>query len=148
MRTFDPTGDLNGDGTVGVGDYIEWRKCFDSGPRLPLSCQIADFNTDGTVGVGDFVVFEALFDTPPGPSGLLLGDSDEDGVFESDNCPLDPNPSQLDADNNGIGDACEPIGCELRIGSFCDGLCRTPRPFEIDAYTERYQACVFEGCGG
>ena len=36
------------------------------------------------------------------------GDSDGDGVCDAiDNCPSDPNPAQVDADNDGIGDACE-----------------------------------------
>jgi hypothetical protein len=37
------------------------------------------------------------------------GDSDGDGVIANlDNCPLVANPTQADADGNGIGDACEP----------------------------------------
>ena len=35
-------------------------------------------------------------------------DDDNDGVLnENDNCPDDYNPSQLDTDDNGIGDACD-----------------------------------------
>jgi hypothetical protein len=34
-------------------------------------------------------------------------DPDADGwVYDCDNCPVDPNPDQADADGDGIGDAC------------------------------------------
>ncbi|MBM4352172.1 MAG: hypothetical protein FJ109_00005 [Deltaproteobacteria bacterium] len=46
----------------------------------------------------------ALPDTPKPPPG----DLDGDGILDpDDNCPLVPNPDQLDADNSGYGDACE-----------------------------------------
>ncbi len=38
-------------------------------------------------------------------------DFDDDGVSDAcDNCPIDFNPSQADADSNGVGDACCCIG--------------------------------------
>jgi DNA-binding beta-propeller fold protein YncE len=45
---------------------------------------------------------------PPG-SGVRIGiDRDEDGVLNADdNCPSVANPSQADANGNGIGDACD-----------------------------------------
>ncbi len=49
----------------------------------------------------------------PGTPGELCGtDTDEDGWFDDvDNCPLVPNGDQLDANDNGIGDACDPGVC-------------------------------------
>ncbi|MDH3385667.1 MAG: thrombospondin type 3 repeat-containing protein, partial [Nitrosopumilus sp.] len=36
-------------------------------------------------------------------------DTDGDGIFDNkDNCPHVPNSDQADANNNGVGDACEP----------------------------------------
>ena len=59
-------------------------------------------------------------------------DTDEDGVpDDQDNCPLDPNPDQADADGDGIGavcdaddgNACQPTAevCDGRDND-CDGL--------------------------
>ncbi|MCB0515599.1 MAG: fibronectin type III domain-containing protein [Chitinophagales bacterium] len=40
-------------------------------------------------------------------------DTDGDGICDpDDNCVNTPNPLQEDADNNGVGDACESSGCE------------------------------------
>ena len=47
---------------------------------------------------------------PPG-SGVRMGiDRDEDAVLDGvDNCPAVPNDDQTDTNNNGIGNACDPI---------------------------------------
>ena len=47
---------------------------------------------------------------PPG-SGTRMGiNRDEDNVLDGlDNCPAVPNDSQVDTNNNGIGNACDPI---------------------------------------
>jgi rhodanese-related sulfurtransferase len=41
---------------------------------------------------------------------VLCVDSDADGVNDDlDNCPDDPNPSQADADGDGVGDVCDVV---------------------------------------
>ena len=56
-----------------------------------------------------------------GPScQCLLFDTDGDGVADvDDNCPLDANPGQEDADGDGTGDVCQEI-CEPQE-EVCDG---------------------------
>lgn len=55
-------------------------------------------------------------------------DFDFDGVANDvDNCPTDPNPDQADADDDGIGDACDTIeilpDCEVDTDCAPDELC-------------------------
>jgi hypothetical protein len=51
---------------------------------------------------------------------VFLNDADADGVRdETDNCPTVPNTSQLDTDNDQIGDACECVGASCSDGNAC-----------------------------
>ena len=55
-------------------------------------------------------------------SSSLL-DTDNDGVPDiSDNCPTVPNANQLDANGNGIGDACEPCSISASLSSFSESI--------------------------
>jgi thrombospondin type 3 repeat protein/FIMAH domain-containing protein len=71
----------------------------------------------GTGGVGSpFVQRLKLIDLTDAPAPFSCGggggpDGDGDGIADaSDNCPTVPNPSQLDSDGDGTGDACEGPG--------------------------------------
>jgi hypothetical protein len=56
--------DLNGDLTVNLSDFSQFRSVF--GTADPD----ADFNGDGSVNLSDYSIFRALFGSAPGPSQL------------------------------------------------------------------------------
>ncbi|NND66057.1 MAG: hypothetical protein HKN19_00595 [Halioglobus sp.] len=59
-------------------------------------------NFPGARALGHSVVVRIVSKNP------LPGDTDADGVDDNtDNCPLAPNPTQSDANGNGVGDACD-----------------------------------------
>ncbi len=71
--------------------------------------------------------------------GTTVGDRDHDGIPDDrDDCPDDYDPKQLDADHDGIGDACGP--CHSLTHDFdhdgrddaCDG-CIGPGPIGVDS---------------
>ena len=68
-----------------------------AGTRIPHPPAVAE--------VRDWIDAE-LFDIQAGTARL---DSDEDGALDAvDTCPSVPDPQQLDADGDGLGDACDP----------------------------------------
>jgi hypothetical protein len=58
-------------------------------------------------------------------STTINSDSDGDGVPDAtDNCPTVCNPQQLDADNDSLGDLCDPLpGCGGCGQAACEEPC-------------------------
>jgi hypothetical protein len=90
--------------------------CFDSAdcPRLchartPASClSNADCPAGSTCDPAPIVIAEEV------------ADRDDDGIPDDrDNCPSIPNANQRDSDDDGTGDACEPIGCPATPRNGC-----------------------------
>jgi len=60
----------------------------------------------------------------------VLDDADGDGVPDaSDNCPVDPNPGQADADLDGVGDLCE---ADSDVDGAIDDVDNCPTVFNAD----------------
>lgn len=61
-------GDLNGDGTIDLGDYTLFADCLDGPTQAGFACgdlcEIADFDEDGDTDLFDFAGFQEDFDTP------------------------------------------------------------------------------------
>jgi Thrombospondin type 3 repeat len=64
---------------------------------------------------------------------VTTSDSDGDGVpDDQDNCPDAANPDQADADDDGIGDFCEPDGDEDGVADDTDNCVSTPNSDQQD----------------
>ncbi|MEM9553530.1 MAG: DUF11 domain-containing protein [Acidobacteriota bacterium] len=133
---------LDADPTPSVGsisgaapNYLWDVPILPSGASATLTAQltIADSATLGVDEIGAaaaiVVVDEPdrnLFNqTASAATSIACADGDLDGVCdEVDNCPADPNPSQVDFDNDGSGDACDLcFGDDATGDSDMDGVC-------------------------
>jgi hypothetical protein len=126
--------DLDGDGLAEACDDDDdgdgFRDATDSAPNDPLLCQDAEGDGCDDCVSGVFDPFDDGLDTD-GDASCDLGDLDDDndGCEDSidssplsasvdddldfvgahcDNCPDDFNPSQIDQDDDGLGDVCDP----------------------------------------
>ena len=107
------TGREAADKELPQGDSASLSEVVEGEDSLPA----ADLAEEDASTAPDSAVKDASTDpdeaAPPDESAPDLeppppGDLDGDGVLDADdNCPLVPNPDQLDADNSGYGDACE-----------------------------------------
>jgi hypothetical protein len=96
----------------------------------------ADCNNDNIVDYGQIIAGDIADTNTNGipdccEQGTPCFDADADGIPNSlDNCPTTSNPSQLDCNNNGIGEACEtftdcnsnslPDSCDIASGTSTD----------------------------
>ena len=79
--------------TLTASQVGAWAFQFFSGDQSPI-----------LVGVGSAGVWAVR-------DGDVEADGDGDGVFDAlDNCPAVTNVDQVDKDDDGVGDACEPPG--------------------------------------
>jgi subtilisin-like proprotein convertase family protein len=108
---LNPAGDwtltVADDTPTGSGDLRGWS----------LRMTFADTDGDTVFDCDDGCPNDAL-KLAPGfcGCGVADADADGDGVIDCvDNCPTVANPDQADADNNGIGSACDPNPCGLGV---------------------------------
>lgn len=98
-----------------VGDWLADQFGAGASRVTPYGNLTFDCQPDGDPLHGDHVAFELAMDVDPTDAssfGMTLVsytlDTDNDDVLDPvDNCPGDANPSQGDADFDGIGDACD-----------------------------------------
>ena len=102
------------DTTTGPVDSVP----FATSPPLCVSCtQNADCNNGDSCSVADTCVAGVCH---PGGGG----DTDLDGTCNlDDNCPATSNPSQVDTDGDGIGDACDACPLDANNDADGDGVC-------------------------
>ena len=67
--------DYDGDGSVGVADFIVFSAAYGALASDDRYDPRVDHNADGIIGVLDFMVFSQRWGGPPGPSGLVCAGS-------------------------------------------------------------------------
>jgi len=112
--------DTNNDGFVGSRDLASLVAGLASSHGQPAYRAVLDSDGDGAVGDPEWELLGRRLGEAPGPSGLACAggvpcaacdgpDSDGDAVCDAlDDCTATPNPSQLDSDLDGYGNACDP----------------------------------------
>jgi hypothetical protein len=113
-------GDVNSDG---INDILATAPLAGganiNGKAYVFLMPAADSDHDGTPDHMDNCP-----DLSPSDDVGYTGHEDPDGDLRGDgcdNCPLIPNPRQLDADGDGIGDSCDPVPWNGPVDP-CDGI--------------------------
>ncbi|MDP2691646.1 MAG: LamG-like jellyroll fold domain-containing protein [bacterium] len=88
-------GECGASGTLSCVGGSEVDSCTEGSPATEVCTGGLDEDCDGLTDAADTAE---------------CADTDNDGVLDNaDNCPLTPNPSQADADEDGAGDACDTL---------------------------------------
>jgi hypothetical protein len=62
--------DYDGDGRVGLPDFLELGRAFGATSGSATYSAALDADSDGVIGMAEFLLFGASFGKPPGPSAL------------------------------------------------------------------------------